>query len=349
MNVAITTYSTAQNYGALLQAHALQKYIAGHGHLCDLVFMSEPDERWFKPRKDVMDIFISLGAFEQGKKRIERYRTFRRDYLRYTLPLKDDKSYRQLNSKYHAFVTGSDQVWSCLGRMNPVFYLQFADNDKLKISYAPSFGKPYIPEILKEDIIKALQRFDYISVRERSGAELINDLIGIKPLIVVDPVFLLPTSYWKQLAVPIDKSEYAFVYSTQKSEGLNQAVKQFSKEHPIKIISTHAIPGCKCEVRKDIGPLEFLGYICYAKYVISTSFHATAFSIIFEKDFSTVPHTKTGSRVTELLEDANLEASIWNLGKPFSICDYTDAGVKRLRNRIAASKRYLKESLNDSV
>lgn len=347
MNVAITTYSTAQNYGALLQAHALQKYITDCGHLCDLVFMSKPDEKWFKPRKELLDIIISLASFRQGKKRIERYRAFRKNYLRYTSPLKDGESYHQLNSKYQAFITGSDQVWNCLGRMNPVFYLQFANNDKLKIAYAPSFGKPYIPELLREDVIKALQRFNYISVREKSGAKLINELIGINPPIVVDPIFLLSTNYWKKIATPIDESEYVFVYSTQKSDALNRAVKQFTKEHPIKIISTYAIPGCKSVVRKDIGPLEFLGYIRYAKYVISTSFHATAFSIVFEKDFSTIPHSTTGARVTDLLEDVNLEESIWKPGKSFPICNYTDAGLKRLQNRIAASKQYLKECLHD--
>ena len=134
MKVAVITYSSAQNYGAQLQAYALTGYLKKCGHSADLIDYRPFDARWFKPRKTVSDIFFTAFLYGQGKKRVERFLNFRQ-----SLPLtalcrnKDDLS--KLNSDYDAFVSGSDQVWNCNARVNDDFFLRFVDAYKKRIAY----------------------------------------------------------------------------------------------------------------------------------------------------------------------------------------------------------------------
>lgn len=346
MNCLITTYSNAQNFGALLQAYALSSYINSIGCNCDLLNYRKFDSRVFKPRKHYKDIAYSTIKIFESFVRIKRYKSFRENFLPLTELFEDSSKIKVLNEKYDAFITGSDQVWNCSDEANPTFFLEFVNSDKKRISYAPSFGVPFIPDNLIDKVKHNLNKMNYISVREKSGAELIKRLISKDVNVVVDPVFLLDKDAWIDLASDIPINEpYVFVYSTQISSELYKAVKKFSRINKIKIISTHAIPGCKCIVKKDIGPLEFLGYILNADYVISTSFHATAFSIIFDKNFCVVPHSVTSSRVTDLLDDADLTQAIWNQNFSFSILNYKNAGLNALKERIDYSKKFLKDSL----
>lgn len=347
MKVAITTYSGGQNYGALLQAHALMTYVNSIGHECQLINNWPFDRRWFKPRKTKEDIWASLCQIKLGKERIKRYEDFRKNYLNLTHIVKNDEELKKLNDEFDVFITGSDQVWNCTKNVDYGFFLGFTRDEKKKIAYAASFGVSDIPEQFQDDVKKYLSRMDAISIREKSGAELVYRLIGLRPCVAVDPVFLMERGYWANMAVRPNIERFVFVYSTQKSERLNKAVKDFSEKNNIKIVSTHAIPGCKCIVRKDIAPREFLGYIMDAEYVISTSFHATAFSIIFEKNFCVVPHSQTGSRVKDICEDANLASCIWNENRfEYNVIDYSNVGIAAIGDRIATSKKFLEESLS---
>ena len=278
-----------------------------------------------------------------------RFEQFRDKYLPLTSICLCLDDLKKLNGEYDCFITGSDQVWNCSHGANENFFLAFANEDKNKVAYAPSFGSSSIPKDYHARVISYLKKIRHISTREKSGAALVESLIGSKPPVVVDPVFLKDTAEWKEIAAPVEvKQPFAFVYSTQKSKLLNQAVKNFVAKNQIKIVSTHAIPGVRCIVRKDIGPLEFLGYILNAEYVISTSFHATAFSIIFEKDFCVVPHSQTGARVTDLLDDANLTGCIWREDNyQYPKVDYSNSGVKTLQSRIDFSKRFLRNCMED--
>lgn len=350
MRVAVITYSNAQNYGAMLQVYALSNYL---GQFCDcsVVNYRQFDDRWFKPRKNLKDIILSVIKFTEGKIRIKRYERFREQYLNLTELCSSSEELERLNDSFDLFITGSDQVWNCNGRVNDDFFLRFVKNQKRIASYAASFGSDHIPEQVSEKVGRYIKEFDFVSIREKSGAELVEKLTGEKTSVVVDPVFLKSTEDWKVLAVnPIIKEPYVFVYSTQKSDRLNWAVKDYSEKKHLKIVSTHAIPGVHCTVRKDMGPLEFLGYILNAEYVISTSFHATAFSIIFEKNFCVVPHSQTGARVTDLLEDANMAECIWQeKSYKYPQIDYRDAGVNALQDRIDFSKQFLMDCLEDKV
>ena len=350
MKVATITYSNAQNYGAMLQAYALASYLEAFCK-CDVIDYRTFDNRWFKPRKEIKDILISAVQVSRGKRRVLRFEQFRNKYLPLTSFCGCADDLKKLNSKYDCFIVGSDQVWNCSHGVNENFFLVFADEDKKKVAYAASFGSSSIPKEHAEKVRSYLKEIRHISIREKSGAALVENLTGRKPPVVVDPVFLKDAAEWKRIAAPVEmKQPYAFVYSTQKSEHLNHAVEEYAARKKIKIVSTHAIPGVRCVVRKDIGPLEFLGYILNAEYVISTSFHATAFSIILEKNFCVVPHSQTGARVRDLLEDANMAQCIWcEDNYQYPQLDYRKDGINALQSRVNFSKHFLKNCLEEEI
>ena len=130
MKVGITTYSGAQNYGALLQAQALTDYIQSLGYECCLVNNWPFDDRWFKPRKYIQDIVVSILKMKQGKRRIYRYKGYCEKYLHFSNKVKNNDDIMNLNSIFDCFVTGSDQVWNCNNGANEVFFLGFAGKDK---------------------------------------------------------------------------------------------------------------------------------------------------------------------------------------------------------------------------
>ena len=348
MRIATITYSDAQNYGALLQAYALANYVERMGHQVHLIDYRAFDKRCWKPRKTVSDIFFTTLLMHQGKRRLKRFLEFR-NRLPLTRFCANSQDLETLNPSFDAFISGSDQVWNCNVRVNDDFFLRFVQSGKKKISYAPSFGSDSIPEDRKEKVGRYIQDFDFVSARETSGAKLVEELTGKRPPVVVDPVFLLERETWEGFLSnnTLPAKPYIFVYTTQVSERLEKVVQTAHKKTGYPVVSTQFIPHCGCKVRKDIGPVEFLGWIHGAKQVISTSFHATAFSVIFEKDFCVVPHSQTGARVTNLLEDLGLSEAVvtdvsgWREDFAFS----WEEPRRILAEKKAFSKEYLKKAL----
>lgn len=347
MHIAITTYSSAQNFGALLQAHALSTYINSLGHECELLNTTPFDDRKLKPRREWKDIAATLFHFTQNFERIRRYRAFIAAYLPMSAPVRDGNTWEEANAKYDAFITGSDQVWNCLLGINKSFFLSLVHEDRLKCSYAASFGSAQVPGPYRAEVEKYLSRFQHISVRERSGCDIVRSLTGRDSTVCLDPVFLHSPEYWRQIAIlPKERKPYAFVYSTQVSPSLNAAVAAYARRTGHKIITTHSIMGTPCSTRKDIGPREFLGYILNAEYVVTTSFHALAFCILFGKGLCVVPHSQTSERVENLLTEAHLTECLWNgSGHAFPEVDFNTKGLCRLQGQITASKDYLKNCL----
>lgn len=347
MHIAISTYSSAQNYGALLQSHALATYLKTQGHNSELLFLSPFDARRLKPRKHWKDIAAALFHFAQNFRRVARYEQFIREYLPMSFPVRTDADWQRANETYDAFISGSDQVWNCLLGPNRAFFLDKVHDNKLKCSYAASFGTNHVPEQHRKAAASLISRFDHISVRESTGRDIVLDLTGRECNVCIDPVFLMEPEYWKRLAVaPKTRKPYAFVYSTESSEALNAAVRGYVQHTGNAVITTHAIPGTSCQTRKDIGPREFLGHILQADCVVSNSFHALAFAIIFGKKVCVVPHSQKSDRMACLLEEANLTECWWEEGN-FHMAE-TNApgkGLERLQSSIADSKAYLDKSL----
>lgn len=348
MKYGIITYTSAQNWGGVLQAYALKKYITDLGVDCRLINYRAFDSRWFKPRKQLKDIIATVLKYPQCKERVRAYEQFRQRYMGLNdVPVSTKEEMEALNSQYDAFITGSDQLWNCETQICYDFYLDFVHNDKKKLAYGPSFGQEQIPQQFEGEVARLIKRYDAKSVRERSGQKIVERLTGEKIPVVCDPTFLLSAEQWDAVRnKSINESNYIFIYTTQVSARVVELVKEYRTQHPnVRIITPYALPGVRADVRKNIGPSEFLSYIKNADYVIGTSFHAVVFSLIFHRNFCVVPHSSTGARVNDLLGALGLENHLIDddfCGEfPMVSVDYTD----RLNGQIADSKKFLQNIL----
>lgn len=348
MKYGIITYTSAQNWGGVLQAYALKKHITDLGVDCRLINYRAFDSRWFKPRKQLKDIIATVLKYSQCKERVRAYEQFRQRYMGLNdVPVSTKEEMEALNSQYDAFITGSDQLWNCETQICYDFYLDFVHDDKKKLAYGPSFGQEQIPQQFEGEVARLIKRYDAKSVRERSGQKIVERLTGEKIPVVCDPTFLLSAEQWDAVRnKSINESNYIFIYTTQVSARVVELVKEYRTQHPnVRIITPYALPGVRADVRKNIGPSEFLSYIKNADYVIGTSFHAVVFSLIFHRNFCVVPHSSTGARVNDLLGALGLENHLIDddfCGEfPMVSVDYTD----RLNGQIADSKKFLQNIL----
>ncbi len=346
MKIATITYSWAQNWGAALQAYALVEYLNSQGHSAKLIDYREFDGKLISTVKSVPDGIYDLLTLPESIRRVKKYINFRKDYFKLTEKCNTTDELEKLNGQFDAFITGSDQVWNVGHGVNRDFYLQFVRSDKRRISYAASFGVSDIPNIHRRDTIEGLGNISYISVREKTGKELIKKMTGQDSAVVLDPVFLLSPKHWEAMMGSItEKSPYIFVYPTQISKTLRKCIRRLKKMTGLPIITPFFIEGCKTV--KDIGPLEFITYIKKAEYVVATSFHATAFSVIFEKPLYVVTHSQTGSRTTDLLEQLGLEDCILHNENEIGKCCWNYQDKKSIiQKKISESKAFLSQALS---
>lgn len=348
MKIATITFGYSQNLGALLQAYALREYIETLGHKCDIIKFKDFDNRPFETVKGIKDGFSDILYFFDCKKKIKKINLFREKYLRFT-----DKFYynteemTELNSIYDAFIAGSDQIWNVHKGIVDEFFLSFADNTSKKIAYSASFGISKLPQEYVDGVKKGLSRFDSISVRESTGVKITKELTGKEYPQTLDPVFLKPVDEWEAICGERKiKEKYIFVYPTQITKELTETVKAAKKQYGIKVYSLFDFFGVD-KVVKDADPIDFLNYIKNAELIIASSFHATAFSIIFNKNLRVVPHSNTGSRVVDLLNDLKLSlkcvVDMENLN--FDEFSYKKAN-EMLADKIEFSKEYIKSAIS---
>ena len=262
-----------------------------------------------------------------------------------------DKFPRDLSEKYDYFIVGSDQVW------NPYYdfvagkcdFLDFAMKYQ-KISYAASFGVNEIPNERKAEYAKYLKEFKAISVREKQGAKIVKELTNRVAMVVLDPTLLLDADDWQKVEHKSNfrpKNKYAFVYALgEKNERFKRKIEQLSKEY--NVFDIRAIQKNGKEI--PVGPSEFLYLLRNSEIVLTDSFHATAFSIIFHKKFITFNRTglNMNSRIeslSDLVDERKHmnEHGDWNCE---NMIDYqkTDAILEEERKK---SMEFLRAALSD--
>lgn len=210
--------------------------------------------------------------------------------------------------------------------------MDFVKSNAVKISYAASFGVSCLKDQYRDAVAAKLRNLDMISVREDDGVIIVNELLGIRPPRLLDPVFLLNKKDWNEQAITKNTNDkYILVYMMEYNEKLIEIARILSNKYKMKILnisSSIKVPNGVYKNLRDIGPKEFLGYINSAEYIITNSFHGTAFSIIFEK-LLVVPHSKLNCRIETLLNLVGLRnRQIYNTcdvekGCVFDGIDYT--------------------------
>lgn len=346
-NIKTITFHNAYNYGAMLQTYALQNKIKNLGYETEVIdFLSEELTKEYKVKlfnfsNGIKSFISSLTSYSVRKKRAEIFEKFLKEKIKLT-----EKRYftiedlKKDNESFEICITGSDQVWNPAIVYSPVYFLDFGNEKMKRISYAASFGQEKILKEYEERVGKHLKKFNYISVREKSGINLVKELSGKNAVQVLDPVFLLSKDEWKKLENNIIKdfgleNGYILVYSMEKNPLILETAEKLKKylNKPIVVIYSSYGITTQIEILKSkninipvAGPQEFVTLFVGADCIVTNSFHGTAFSIVFDKPFLSVPHSTRNTRLQSVLELLKLE-------KRFVSIDNRNLSGKELFNK----------------
>lgn len=327
--VGIVTVHRNVNYGANLQAFASNKFINNQGFNAEIIdyLPSELDKEnyllsWLKLSWDngkkgsilhKIKLFVALLLSAPHKnKKLKAFYAFRKKHCNLSEKFKNVDGI--INSNFTDIVCGSDQVWNpdIIGGIKPIYFGDVL-GIKNKISYAPSIGKEQYSEADEIKAARLIRNMDYVSVREEKSVSYIEKISGKKVTHVCDPVFLLEKKDYEKIAKPIKcKKPYLLVYSViSNTEMLNAAI-EFANKKGLTVVEI--CPNKRREYNHiqltSASPEEFLGAIKNAQYVVTNSFHGTAFSLIFNKELYVFDNKERGSRITGLLEKAGLSNRI---------------------------------------
>ena len=229
------------------------------------------------------------------------------------------KSLEELKEYYkneeRVFIAGGDQLWNNYHPCgnDDAYKLTFVNKGK-KIAYGTSMGRDNFTDEELKNIGDKVNDFSDIMLREKVTVPMLEKHVDTKVSHVIDPVALLDVEEFKKIAIkPKTTKPYAVMYLADSSEVLDGAIKILSKELGLEIVHICGFTKkCYCDkFEKDLGPEEILGYILHADFVLSASFHATMFSVMFEKQFATLlPGTKTNARIEDVLKNFGLEQRI---------------------------------------
>jgi polysaccharide pyruvyl transferase WcaK-like protein len=302
------------NYGALLQAYALQRYLKNENvEVLNIYFKTkwhQNDERVFKLygsfKSKISQLFFTVIRYRGLYNRKHRTDLFRNKYFNLSTTYRTIEDFVFGPPEVDIYISGSDQVFNPYGDYRDVFYLNFDKRSSKKIAYSASFGINEFTEEVTRIVLPLVQDFDAISCREKDGADYLRTILGKEAYWVVDPTFLLTAQEWEKVCIlPKLKSKYIFVYALADEKSLIEIAKRIKKKTGFKIICVRGntrdfISADKCIYGS--GPAEFIGLIRNAEYVITDSYHGTIFSIIFNKAFYTfISRPKVASRIYSLI------------------------------------------------
>ena len=332
----LTMYYNSVNYGGVLQAYALQKFLENNAFFSEQICFRKKN---YGLKKSIKLHYNELGCLKTACWAIDRLKksisskmsnklVYKKEKNLFFVRLKKFEKFRNLiphsdkvytfdsidetNSRYDIFCCGSDQIWKP-GVICPEYLLNFVSDNNKKISYAASISKTNISKKDISAMIPYLKTFDNISVREKYDKELLEKNLNNNINWVVDPTLLLEKTDWEKLYLKnIVNDDYIFCYLLEANEKKYKIINKFAKQNNLKIVTIpYANGSLNLKDRKfgdihitDAGPQEFISLIHDAKLVITDSFHATVFSNIFNVNFYVLERTEAptmNSRITSLL------------------------------------------------
>lgn len=373
MRIGILTLRLGANYGGLLQAYALQTVLERMGN--DVTVLDKKFKQWTLPlwKKPLV---YSIRLVNKVLRRKKNNIVFLEQYIAKVKPvveqntdkfiakyihriLIDDYSELECAKGLDAIVVGSDQVWRPMyfGQNIEDAFLKFAKNAKIKrVAYAPSFGVDtweYTPQ-QTESCKLLLQKFDAVSVREESGVALCKTYFGKNALWVLDPTMLLEVedyiSIFKTAKTPPSKGSllyYVLDDTPEKTEIINKIEKE-KKLKPFRVGSKND-DLCASLAERIQPPLEeWLRGFYDAEFIVTDSFHACVFSILFKKQFIVVANKKRGnSRIDSLLKCFDLQNRLVN--SEFDISTLNEIDYKSVHAKLEEKRTFSMNFLINSM
>ncbi|MBP1990379.1 polysaccharide pyruvyl transferase family protein [Paenibacillus eucommiae] len=369
MKICTITCHNVYNHGASLQAYGLLRYLKCCGHDVEIIdykpkylsnhykLFSIDNPKW---KKNILSkaIYLTLKLPKRilSLKRKKAFDEFSSKHLIITKTrFTSNNELKKNTPNADAYLCGSDQIWNCLHEngKDPAFYLDFTPSNKIKAAYAASFATDTISEEYIPVIKERVERLDGVGVREKSGVKILERMNVTNTFNVVDPVFLLEQEEWSNLGKIDFREKYILIYDFDNSILIKKLALEIAKERNCKIYNINPSK-LKYADRyfNYAGPEIFIALVKNAQFVISNSFHAAVFSIVYEKDFVIVNRTEAiNTRMRDLLDDLKLNERLadenYSLEKLMKKVDYSES-KKILNEKIQFSKKYLKEVLSIS-
>ena len=341
MKIGILTFHCAYNYGAVLQAYALQEFLKSKGYSVEIInyrpkylltgYRLFHRIKWRGVIGFVKDVIKELIIFPKRFRCWLGFFCFERKYFNLSKPISEKSS---IPSSYDVYVVGSDQIWNpyLTHGFDPVYFCDFSfrKDGKFYISYAPSIGITSLNEEERSFFRKQLQNFDIISVREQNARELLTPLVD-KPLrCVLDPTLMTPQHVWNKMLTNTFKSEgkYVLVYQAIPNKETLSIAYHIAKQLSAKVIPIACVASFYSRKESQLeSPEGFINAIRNATCVVTNSFHGTAFSIIMNRPFYTTMHEENGlnERSRSLLNLLGLQHRMIALNDlpTFSMIDYS--------------------------
>lgn len=365
MKIGILTFHNSDNYGSVLQNYALQQYLMVHYNISveDINFLppnSELVNGYFEKvtsARKLIKNFVKISGYQQFKKRQSDFANFRRKYLRISKKVYSENNANDIANDYSLVICGSDQIWNTACQdFSWAYYLRNIPV-KRKISYGCSMGACDFSENDWSVIKPSLSEFDCISVREQNAVVKILSNTGIVCSCVPDPTFLISKQNYEKAANDrIITGDFIFIYMINMDP---DAMKLASDIVSMLDKPAYTIISCKDSFKwksyknikfvEDNSPEAFLSYIRDACIVLTNSFHGTAFSLIFHKNFYTIGALKNDSRISTILSELNLTDRAVESVKSVRLDDDIDYESRNdLINKVTTTgKIFLDKGLHD--
>lgn len=353
----ILTFHAAYNFGSCLQAYALQTFLKKNNYKFEII--NYRPENQFGMYKLINLKYFNKGVFIKNlynilhfRKIIDRNKKYNdfihNNYLLSSPNYINESSLSQIINNYDTIICGSDQIWNLSETTydrSLAYYLELEEKfEGNAIAYAPSFGDT-INNITGNELfnIKYLDKFNHLSFREKDVVNIMKNM-GYDATLVLDPTLLLNKDDWEKLiGPPIINEPYIFYYSLNCKKYSLNFTEKIRKENKLPIITPYIHPR---EIFKNIknygnsGPLEFLNLLYYSTIVCTNSFHGTAFSIIFEKDFYAIFDEDEShniireNRKASLLEQLGLNNHISSISNYKTLKEIQKTNYDNIKNKL---------------
>lgn len=323
MNIHIITIHHIHNFGSVFQAYCLQKYLSDLGNNVDIIdYRPSYYDAGRSRLKSVVGRLLNLCAYTKRKKKYERFIS-EFDNL-------SEKRFSEINelkefycNSNDFFIAGGDQLWNTYHPCgNDDVYKLIFSNSPYKAAIGTSMGRNNQSNNELQELAHKISDFKAVLLREKSTVERFAEYTEVPCFHVIDPVGLVDPEHLKKMSIKSClNAPYAVMYLADSGQALDECVRYLSQDMGLKIVHLCGFrKKCYCDLfEKDTGPRELLGYILNADFVLSASFHATMFAIIFNKQFATLlPHTQTNERIESLLTYFGLEDRI--IKSPVDVC-----------------------------
>ena len=350
--VCVATYCEWSSYGSVMQSLGLKNALESIGcqsyvvkdRVAPLTKIKIPVRIGKSPKSIIVNSYNSLIR-KKTEKRYENSVKFIKnsvDIIYYN----DYETLKKNPPVADYYIAGSDQIFHP-DLCRPLFFLEFLNNDKKRLTYAASMGKTVVSKSKEEAFKDLVSKIDTVSVREKEMVDVLSKYTSKDINVHIDPTFLTEKEVWRKYEREYKlKKPYILVYAIYWDRKLNRELKKLRKKtgYDIVLLGTGFSTVYGNKKIYDADPGQFLWLIDNAEAVVTSSFHGVAFSLIFNKKLSAVVNPALPSRINDLLDLLNVEKKEITSVLDFNLENYNQINeqIEKERNR---SITYLKEIL----